>query len=403
MAGTLRRPGFGFTAILRAIQETNETRCKPPLEDDEVRNIVSSVVRNYQPGAPIIPEPHTSSLFPTINAHDMMIPDGPIPWICKDLRIAPGAVTIVGGAGFGGKTITLQALAVAVATGTAFLGKFDTVKGRVLHLDYEQGKRLTKARYRRLSASVGVQLLDCDKDDLRCAVLPAALSSDKAREHLTMLTDGCSLCIVDAFRGAFPAAKENDSEARSWLDMLSRISDDSGCAMVVIMHARKTVTEEGGDRAALRGSSALFDAAQCVWMLNGTKGKPTKVTHEKERNEGVLLDSFGISVRDVAKGGDPRWGLALDFVDGPDLQAAYLATEVGEHEMSVEASLALVATGVERVHAFVVAHGSQVPRALLESAISGPKKLVNAIIGTAVHQGVLLQEGEGNNSYYTVP
>lgn len=48
LAGTMRRRGMGEAEILAALEVTNRLRCKPPLEDEEVRRIVQSVAR-YEP------------------------------------------------------------------------------------------------------------------------------------------------------------------------------------------------------------------------------------------------------------------------------------------------------------------------------------------------------------------
>jgi hypothetical protein len=48
LAGTMRRRGMGEAEMLAALEVTNQLRCKPPLHNDEVRQIVQSVVR-YEP------------------------------------------------------------------------------------------------------------------------------------------------------------------------------------------------------------------------------------------------------------------------------------------------------------------------------------------------------------------
>jgi hypothetical protein len=50
LAGTMRRRGMGEAEILAALEVTNRLRCKPPLEDEEIRRIVHSVAR-YEPEA----------------------------------------------------------------------------------------------------------------------------------------------------------------------------------------------------------------------------------------------------------------------------------------------------------------------------------------------------------------
>ncbi len=54
LAGSMRRRGFGETAILAALTEENRERCVPPLEPAEVERIARSVAR-YAP-APMTAE-----------------------------------------------------------------------------------------------------------------------------------------------------------------------------------------------------------------------------------------------------------------------------------------------------------------------------------------------------------
>jgi putative DNA primase/helicase len=48
LAGTMRRSGMGVEDIEAALLVTNNKRCDPPLAEDEVRKIASSVCR-YKP------------------------------------------------------------------------------------------------------------------------------------------------------------------------------------------------------------------------------------------------------------------------------------------------------------------------------------------------------------------
>lgn len=50
LAGTMRRRGMGAEEIEAALLVTNNKRCDPPLAEDEVRKIASSVCR-YKPAA----------------------------------------------------------------------------------------------------------------------------------------------------------------------------------------------------------------------------------------------------------------------------------------------------------------------------------------------------------------
>src|SRR5262249_3940264 len=48
LAGSMRRRGVGFEAILGALREENARRCAPPLDDREVESIARSISR-YEP------------------------------------------------------------------------------------------------------------------------------------------------------------------------------------------------------------------------------------------------------------------------------------------------------------------------------------------------------------------
>src|SRR5215210_7055560 len=54
LAGTMRRRGMGEGEILAALQVTNEQRCRPPLEAEEVEKIAASVAR-YEPANNVVP------------------------------------------------------------------------------------------------------------------------------------------------------------------------------------------------------------------------------------------------------------------------------------------------------------------------------------------------------------
>ena len=333
--------------------------------------------------------------FPCTGLHGMLRDRGPAPYLCAELKLGPGAVNIIGGSGFGGKSLACMDLAVAVMTGGLFLGQFAVQQGRVVHFDYEMGDRLTGTRYIRMLRERCIDGSTLPDDLLGCYLLPRAISPESIDE-MTYLVQGAALCIVDAFRGAFSSANENDSNARACLDMLTRVSERTGCTMLVIMHSKKESKDDV--RSSLRGSSSLFDAAQCVYMLTADKGRPTKVHHEKERQEGILLPTFGFTVEDVERNGDPRWGLRLNYLSDADVAAAYY---VGADNDSRRVDPALVELGIlahadrilewaiGHVDPFEIGHAAKV----FGRSVSDTKIAINGLI----LQGGMTQDGK----YYT--
>lgn len=291
LAGSMRRYGFGAPAITAALMQENAARCRPPLDEPEVRRIAEGMVRRYPAAEPV-------QGVPLLGWPELSKPLPDVPWLCKDLSIAPGAPTLVAGFGYSGKTVSLQSLALSVATGGPAWGAFEVAGGTVLHLDYEQGRHLTQLRYQRLALAMGVWDLG---DRLQALTLPKTfLDSAGELDRLTQLCEGKRLCIIDSLKAAFPSADENSSDVRAHLDGLTRVSEATGCTMIVIHHARKPSKDHTGMAAmAVRGSGAIFDACAGVFLWLGEKRRPTTVIHDKARITGRTVDDFYLEVSDV--------------------------------------------------------------------------------------------------------
>lgn len=248
----------------------------------------------------------------SFNGAAIFEPLPPIPWVCEKLDLCPGAPALVAGYGYSGKTVALQALALSVAAGLPAWGRFTVRHGSVLHLDFEQGSYLTKLRYQRIARSMGI-----GPDDLAGTLLvgchpPSYLDRD-VEDSLVRAFDGNTLAIIDSLRAAAPSIDENSSEMRRPLDMLGRVSERTGCAILVILHARKPSRDsEEAAKTAIRGSSALFDAASSVLVVVGDKDCPTRtVSHLKARMSGTTAEDFALRIEDEEIDGDPRGGLLV--------------------------------------------------------------------------------------------
>lgn len=206
----------------------------------------------------------------TFGGTDIAQPLPPLPYLVEKLGIASGAPTCIAGYGFGGKTIACQAMALALVANRPVWGAFFPRAGRVLHLDYEQGQRLTFERYQRLARADGIDLAEVD-DRLRVAIAPAVYLDDAGAEDVFARTmDGFDLVIIDSLRAAAPSADENSSEVRKYIDRLGRATAKTGAVCIFIHHARKPKADDpDGAKFKIRGSSALFDACASVFVVRG--------------------------------------------------------------------------------------------------------------------------------------
>lgn len=258
-----------------------------------------------------------------INAASLAEPLPELGYLVPALGIATGAPVLVAGYGYSGKTLNLQAMALSVATGKPLWGLYNVRKGRVVHLDFEQGRRVTSERYQRLALGMGVDLSGLG-DSLALAVNPSVyLDDDAALEAYTRAFEGADLAIVDSLRAAAPGADENSSEVRRAIDLASRAAEQSHTVVMFIHHARKPKEGDGpGGRYSIRGSGALFDAAASVFVFSGAKDQPTRVSHEKCRNVGSTVDDFGLRIEDVAAQGNPRAGLRVVHLEAAQLASS---------------------------------------------------------------------------------
>lgn len=262
----------------------------------------------------------------------------PIPWICEGIGLAPGAVSLVAGYGYSRKTMAMQSLGLSVATGKPAWGVYGVRRGPFVHLDYEQGRRLTQERYQRLARGMGFELAELPDDSMRVSCMPRVyLDEEAASERLMDLCEGAAFVLVDSLRAAFPHADENSSEVRSYLDVLSRVSERTGAAFAVIHHARKPSAQNGGTAThAIRGSSALFDACQSVYVFEGEKDTATTVHHQKDRVRGVTLEPFGLTSVDLQGPTGGRWGLAVKHLEGEQMAQAAEAKKSAREDAGVE-------------------------------------------------------------------
>ena len=91
IGGSLRHKGADEEEILTVLLEVNRTRCKPPLPDDEVENIVVSVCR-YEPGCADVTERIANAI--TVDYHFAQ-DEGEALHFYKDGRYVPRGVRLI--------------------------------------------------------------------------------------------------------------------------------------------------------------------------------------------------------------------------------------------------------------------------------------------------------------------
>jgi hypothetical protein len=252
--------------------------------------------------------------FHVLDAPAIAAPLLPLSYLVRGLALVAdaGPPHLMAGYGYSGKTVALQSLAVSLAAARQVWGFYPCPDRRqVVHVDYEQGERLTRIRYQRLALGMGVDLAGLG-GMLSLVVKPKmVLRKEDAQEWRGLMT-GRDLLIVDSLRAATHGRDENDSGIRDVLDMLGDLSEETACRAIVIHHARKPSDgAPDGGRYSIRGSGAIFDACDCAYTLSGEKGQAVKVEHVRAKSYGETVDDFALKISDVEIDGDPKAGLAI--------------------------------------------------------------------------------------------
>ena len=296
--------------------------------------------------------------------------------------MCPGAPGLVAGFGFSGKTVAVQALAMSIAAGLPVWGAFSAPRARCLHIDYEQGPRLTRERYQRLAAGLMIGPSDIEGHLSLVSIPRVFLDSSNAESFLLERCAGFDLVIIDSLRAACPTLDENDSSVRGALDMLTRVSTRLGCTFLIIHHCRKpSLTAQGGARMAIRGSGAIYDGCGSVLVLEAEKGQPTRVSHEKARNTGICLADFSLTIADLEVAGRARAGLTV-------------TAEVARPGAGTRGGLALDALK-ERIRAYFREHGDQPGKGALRERLAVNRDLFFAAMAELESSGEVINAGNG--------
>jgi hypothetical protein len=205
-------------------------------------------------------------------------------WIAKPL-IPAGSVSFFAGKRGCAKTWAALDLALSVANGTLFLGKFETSKLDVLYLDFENGEQTVHERLNLL----------CEAE-----ILPINLEFAFFQNHLKLdskdgidylsyylLKHPSALIIVDTFRRVVGVDENDAQEVNNALMLLKTVAEQHGASFVLLHHMRKGFSNKNNDDLAdeMRGSSEMANIADSIIAFERNKKDPKTVImrHQKSR------------------------------------------------------------------------------------------------------------------------
>lgn len=290
----------------------------------------------------------------------------PLAWIVDGL-ICRADVCMFVAHGNSLKTWLAFSLALAVATGRPWLGRYATKRGRVAIVDFESGKYEVKRRLKLL----GVEDASSRGWLLRSSYSGASLVDPETWVALAGLE--LELLIVDSFNAATPGdTDENDARAAALLKQAGAFAEATGCTVIVIHHARKGT---GGDlREIVRGSTALFAACDRIFAFV-----------DPEKKEGGIVLATVRSIKDGAGRTPEPLRIELSDAGLRWVEAPKEAADETSDEKLRAAALTILR-----------AHSNGVRKANLLAQLKGKRKAdVNRVVAQLETDGVTTEYREG--------
>lgn len=201
-------------------------------------------------------------------------------------------------------------LLVATGLGAMWLEMFPCEPGPVLLVDWESGDWESRRRFQAVAKARGVV---GPVAGVHMISLPAFFFTSVDFEAVIRdLAKVYRLICFDTLSAGSPDVEENDTRFAGGLNILKRIGPEMGCTFVVLHHARKGKSDgPGDDREAVRGSGAIFAAADVVLQLFKKDDGGFLVKQTKARG-GKAIEAFVVRVDDVQAGGVRVYGLPAE-------------------------------------------------------------------------------------------
>jgi hypothetical protein len=201
----------------------------------------------------------------------------PIEWVVKPL-LSKGSVSLWVGDPASKKTYSIMDLALCVAIGGPWLD-FETIKGPVLFIDEESGKRRLDDRMGQVLRGHLVQEDETFKTSFHYFTLDKfnlREESDLVVMEETIKKLGASLVVIDMLPDVMPGADENSVKDVQPVFMAVRgIADRTQSNITILHHANRS--------GSFRGSSALLGAVDVMIKVESKQGNDL-VNFKVEKN-----------------------------------------------------------------------------------------------------------------------
>lgn len=249
-----------------AAKHLNHTGFAQPLPEHEMRSVFDSISareggqRPGNGGRVIYSGETLEELFTANFPKEQWLVEGLIPL---------GGLTMVSGEPKSFKTFFIQDLAVSVLTGGLYLGRFPVTQGKVLFVDEENPRRITKGRFIDMGAAASKDIVFLNRKGVR-------MDKPESVEALLAFVEEIQprLIVIDSLTKVHSKNENQANEISDVFTEIKKLMRDDRAVIVIHHHNKASRGERRGDGLSVRGSVNIFaelDALVAIHRKTGSR------------------------------------------------------------------------------------------------------------------------------------
>jgi hypothetical protein len=243
----------------------------------------------------------SDSVFRIWSPQEIWAPLPPPDYLVDGLLVR-GALMLIVAYGASLKTWLLQDGALSTAVGVPWLHRFACKKGDALIVDFEAGDYELRRRAHLIAHG---RQFEIPIEGFAFVSMPRySLASEEFFEALRPLAERYAFIGIDSLSAGSAGIDENDARFASSLYRLKAIASETGCVIVVLHHSKKLgEAKDTDEREMVRGTSAIFNAADVLCVLFRSKDEGSFVCKQIKSRGGKPVSPFVVRVDDLDEGG----------------------------------------------------------------------------------------------------
>jgi len=373
----------------------NQSKCRPPMSDNEVNVIIGSVLRKdskhvINPKDDSIKAPSLIHTLPT--SAIWTDEETPISYVVPNL-LSEGEICLLASPTEAGKSLIAMSLSLSIVAGLPAWGRGDPCPpGRVMYCTEELAGRTIRRRFRKLAKGLGIDPKSIN--DRNLLIVPQqnlSLATNK-RENIDAILLKAqefkpTLVILDTFVSYFGASEQDADINRAWFAAVPlALRSLTNCAVIIQHHTRKMGKLASGEfvrygdlsddqlNNEIRGTSDLAGVAERVWFIW------KKSEEANDYGPTVCINFRNTKAREGDKH-DPFYLVIADPTDDSTTIQSAIASKGARH------------TKIENILRDILPNGVKITRLELAKLFSNkgiPKSPAYRWISTFTDQGILI-------------